>query len=199
MEQNEWKRQLRSQIAAEKRKHGREELCRWSSLALEKLEQFPLFASAQVVLLYYSLPDEVQTHAFVRKWSRLKKILLPVVVGDELQLRCYTDENHMATGAYRIEEPAGDAFLDYEAIGLAVVPGVSFDAKGGRLGRGKGYYDRLLPLLKGYKIGLCFSFQVSASVPSEAHDVKMDMVLTEKGFLSSENNVHDDSGFHLAV
>lgn len=199
MGQNEWKRLLRNQVAEEKRRHGAEELRRWSLLALKELEQFPLFVLAQVVLLYYSLPDEVQTHDFVRKWSRSKKILLPAVAGDGLQLRCYASDEEMVTGTYHIGEPSGAVFTDYGTIDLAVVPGVAFDAEGCRLGRGKGYYDRLLPLLEAYKIGLCYSFQVAESVPSELHDVRMDKVLTEKGFLSSEHDVRDDSGTHVTV
>lgn len=58
-----------------------------SAALLEKLEQHPKFASARTVLLYYSLGDEVQTHDFVEKWHRQKTILLPVVKGDELELR----------------------------------------------------------------------------------------------------------------
>ena len=180
MGQNEWKRLLRNQVAEEKRRHGAEELRRWSLLALKELERFPLFN-------------------FVRKWSRSKKILLPAVAGDGLQLRCYASDEEMVTGTYHIGEPSGAVFTDYGTIDLAVVPGVAFDAEGCRLGRGKGYYDRLLPLLEAYKIGLCYSFQVAESVPSELHDVRMDKVLTEKGFLSSEHDVRDDSGTHVTV
>ena len=79
---------------------------------LEKLEQHPKFASARTVLLYYSLDDEVQTHDFVEKWHRQKTVLLPVVKGDELELRIYTGRQNLKTGeAYHIEEPTGEAFI----------------------------------------------------------------------------------------
>lgn len=74
-----------------------------------------------------------------------KQILLPVVTGDDLELRVYTGPGDLATGAYGIEEPTGALFTDYDAIDFIVVPGVAFDRNGNRLGRGKGYYDRLLP------------------------------------------------------
>ena len=137
----------------------------------------PRWQEARTVLLYHSLPDEPDTHAFVRQWAGKKRILLPVVVGDDLELRVYTDDGSLRTGAFHIAEPTGKAFTDYAAIDLAIVPGVAFDREGNRLGRGKGYYDRLLPRLKAYKIGLCFPFQLVESIPAEAHDVRMDEII----------------------
>lgn len=154
-----------------------------SAALLEKLEQHPRFASARTVLLYYSLGDEVQTHAFVEKWHRQKRILLPVVQGDVLELRVYTGRQSMKTGAYHIEEPTGETFTAYGEIELSVIPGVSFDAQGNRLGRGKGYYDKLLPLLSSYNIGVCYGFQASEKIPVEPFDRTMDEVWTEDGKL----------------
>ncbi len=151
---------------------------------LNKLEQHPRFKAAHTVLLYYSLGDEVQTHEFVEKWHRQKNILLPVVKGDVLELRRYTGKDSLHIGeAYHIEEPTGEAFTDYGQIEFAVIPGVSFDKQGNRLGRGKGYYDRLLPLLHTYNIGICYDFQVSEEIPTEPFDRKMDEVWTENGKL----------------
>ncbi len=129
-----------------------------SAEILAVLEAHPAFRAAHIVLLYYSLKDEVDTHEFVRKWSREKRILLPVVVGDNLELRVYTGPEDLATGAYGIEEPTGERFTDYAAIDFAAIPGVAFDAAGNRLGRGKGYYDRLLPHLTAFKAASVFLF-----------------------------------------
>lgn len=149
-----------------------------SSTVLTALERHPAFQAASTVLLYYSLPDEVNTHAFVRKWSKSKKVVLPVVVGDELELRLFTGEQDLVKGSYGILEPAGCLFSDYEAIACIVVPGVAFDRRGHRLGRGKGYYDRLLPQLShAYKIGVCFPFQLVPAVPTEESDIRMDAVI----------------------
>ena len=68
-----------------------------------------------------------------------------MVKGDDLELRLYTGDDRLTEGAFHIDEPTGTAFTDYAAIDLAVIPGVAFDRRGNRLGRGKGYYDRLLP------------------------------------------------------
>ena len=115
-----------------------------SAALLEKLEQHPKFASARTVLLYYSLGDEVQTHDFVEKWHRQKTILLPVVKGDELELRIYAGRQNLKNGeAYHIEEPTGEAFTAYEKIDLAIIPGVSFDAQGNRGLVDRQYYTDL--------------------------------------------------------
>ena len=151
-----------------------------SANILTALEAHPAFRAANTVLLYHSLNDEVDTHEFIRKWSNKKRILLPVVVGDDLELRIYTGpENMSICGVYGIEEPTGEAFTDYAAIDFIVVPGVAFDAKGNRLGRGKGYYDRLLPRIpSAYKAGICFPFQLVEEVPAESFDVRMDIIIT---------------------
>ncbi len=152
-----------------------------STALLEQIESHPHFINATTVLLYHSLPDEVQTHAFVDKWYRHKKILLPVVVGDILELRHYTGKDCLKEGAFHIEEPTGEAFTDYEDIEFSIIPGVSFDKHGNRLGRGKGYYDKLLPLLKSYNIGICYRFQAMEEIPVEPFDRSMDEVWTEEG------------------
>ncbi len=149
-----------------------------SAEILAALEAHPAFRAAHIVLLYYSLKDEVDTHEFVRKWSREKRILLPVVVGDDLELRVYTGPEDLATGSYGIEEPTGELFTDYAAIDFVAVPGVAFDNAGNRLGRGKGYYDRLLPRLTAFKAGICFPFQLVEEVPAEPFDIRMDTIIT---------------------
>ena len=170
------KKTLRKQMSALKA-HYREigQLPAWSAEALKKLEQHPTFRQSEVVMLYHSLPDEVDTHCFIEQWARKKQIVLPVVVGNELELRLYTGPQDLSIGAYGIEEPTGTLFLHPELITCIVVPGVAFDRKGNRLGRGKGYYDRLLPhLTHAYRIGLCFPFQYIDVVPAEPFDIRMD-------------------------
>lgn len=109
-----------------------------------------------------------------------KRILLPVVVGDDLELRLYTRPEDLKPGAYGIEEPTGELFTDYADIDFIAVPGVAFDRNGNRLGRGKGYYDRLLPRIpSAYKAGICFPFQLVEEVPAEPFDIRMDEIITQ--------------------
>ena len=151
-----------------------------SAKILAALEARPAFRAANTILLYHSLNDEVDTHDFIEKWSNQKHILLPVVIGEELELRTYTGPHYLRIGAYGIEEPVGTPFTDYAAIDLAVIPGVAVDSRGNRLGRGKGYYDRLLPHMPTtYKIGICFPFQLVKEVPAEAFDIRMDEIIAQ--------------------
>jgi 5-formyltetrahydrofolate cyclo-ligase len=178
----EQKKQLRKDIREEKKRHLPDELMAYSSALLEQIEKHPHFIASHTVLMYHSLRDEVQTHAFVEKWYKVKKVLLPVVRGDILVLRHYTGKDCLEIGAFNIEEPSGEDFKNYHEIELGIIPGVSFDHYGNRLGRGKGYYDKLLPLLThAYNIGICYSFQAREKIPAEPFDRKMDEVWTEEG------------------
>ena len=143
---------------------------RQSAEILAALEAHPAFRAATTVLLYHSLKDEVDTHEFIRKWSREKRILLPVVVGDDLELRLYTGPEDLKPGAYGIEEPTGELFTDYADIDFIVVPGVAFDRNG----------NRLLPRIpSAHKAGICFPFQLVEEVPAEPFDICMDEIITQ--------------------
>lgn len=173
------KRILRQSIRTMKASYSREELEALSFSLLQRLEEHPRFVEARTVLLYHSLPDEVGTHAFIDRWCNRKEIVLPTVVGDDLELHRYTGPECLTLGSYGILEPSGELFTDLNRINLAVIPGMAFDRHGNRLGRGKGYYDRLLPRLpRAYRLGLCFPFQLlTEEIPHELHDCRMDEVL----------------------
>ena len=177
----ELKRQLRKQIREEKKLHTANVLKEYSSTLLKQIEKHPRFIAARTILMYHSLGDEVQTQAFIEKWHAYKKILLPIVKGDILILRHYQGKDLMQVGAFGIEEPMGEEFTDYDEIELGIIPGVAFDRQGNRLGRGKGYYDKLLPFLHSYNIGICYRFQALEEIPSEPFDQSMDEVWTEEG------------------
>ncbi len=131
------------------------------------------------VLLYHSLPDEVHTHELVATMSRMGyKVLLPTVVGNDLELHEYVGEDSMRLSeSFGIQESYGPVFTDYAAIGIAFVPGMAFTSDGCRLGRGKGYYDRLLPRLRCPLVGLAFPFQILDEIPCEVHDINMNEVI----------------------
>ncbi len=173
------KSEVRRIMRERKRAVPPEEKLRRSELIMQRVEQSDAFRQASVVLLYWSMADEVQTHRFVERWYRQKTLLLPCVDGDDLRLRQYTGPDCLVAGEqFGIGEPTGEEWTDLEAVELIVVPGVAFDGRGHRMGRGRGFYDRLLKSTpRAVKIGVGYDFQMLDAVPVEPHDVNMDLVI----------------------
>ncbi|HDP74867.1 MAG TPA: 5-formyltetrahydrofolate cyclo-ligase [Bacteroidales bacterium] len=180
MNTNELKRQLRKAIKAQKLKLNPELARQKADYILSEIESIDSFRQAKTVLAFWSLPDEIDTHKFVTKWASHKRIVLPVVNGDELELRLFTGLEQMEkTNSFGIMEPKTGLLIKPEEIDFAIIPGVAFDLKGNRLGRGKGYYDRTMPLLKNaVKLGIAYEFQLIGSVPVSEHDVPVDLVIS---------------------
>lgn len=174
------KTELRQEIKHRKAACSAEERATLSQRVVEQLLQSERWKAAHTVLLYHSLPDEVDTHELLlRAMADGKRVLLPAVVGDDLELRLFHAPETLNEGAFHIQEPTGAAFTDYEAIELAVVPGVAFTRDGRRLGRGRGYYDRLLPRLSAaYLTGLCWPFQLVEDLPTESFDIRLHAVIS---------------------
>ncbi len=145
-----------------------------------QLEQTAAFIMSENILMYHSLPDELSTHSFLRKWAGKKHFFLPRVNGVNLEILPY-EESRLELGAFHIEEPSGQDTIDVEHIEMIVVPAIAYDRRGNRLGRGKGFYDRLLGDSKAIKVGVGYEFQLVDEVPVEAHDVSMDMVISPSG------------------
>lgn len=143
-----------------------------------RLEKTAAFLMADRILMYHSLPDELSTHEFLVKWHGRKHFFLPRVNGVNLDILPY-EETKLELGSFHIEEPTGDNTVDPSDIELIIVPAVAYDKKGNRLGRGKGFYDRLLSSTKATKIGVGYDFQLIEEIPSEPHDVPMDIVITQ--------------------
>lgn len=174
------KEELRRLVRSQKRMYSAPQLQAMSAEAVARLMALPQMAAAKTVMLYYSLPDEVSTHELAdRLVERGKVVVLPVVTGPaEMELRRYCSADDLSMGAFGIMEPTGEPFTSLAEIDLAVVPGMAFDTRGNRLGRGKGYYDRFLSQLpQATKVGLCFPFQKFPGVPTDENDVRMDLVI----------------------
>ena len=146
-----------------------------------RLLNLPTIQQARTLLLYYPLPDEVDIRPVIETLCRdtTKTVLLPRVVSDTaMQPVRYNAGDNLTTGAYGIKEPTGEVFTDYDTIDTAVVPGMAFDPQGHRIGRGRGYYDRLLPLLhNAHRIGVAFPCQLFTNLPAQNCDVPMNEIL----------------------
>lgn len=171
------KSELRQQIREKKRQFTRQQLDELSLSVLDRLR--PRLRDAHIVLAYYSLPDEVNTHQLIDELvAEGKTVLLPKVLdGETMELRRYTGLQDLSEGSFHIMEPVGEPFSDYSEIDLSLIPGMAFDAHGHRLGRGKGYYDRFLRAVSVRTIGVCFDFQRVDVVPTDENDVAVDEVI----------------------
>jgi 5-formyltetrahydrofolate cyclo-ligase len=156
----------------------------------EKFLALPAYAAAKTVMWYVDAGSEVRTRETLPEALKLpQKVVVPycIVETNELELFLLEDMNELVEGAYKILEPKEELrklprkIVQPADLDLVMVPGTAFDPQGGRMGQGKGYYDRLLtgarkdaPL-----VGMAFDCQVFPSIPVDAHDVFMDMVITE--------------------
>jgi 5-formyltetrahydrofolate cyclo-ligase len=145
------------------------------------------FNKAKGIGAFASTPSEINTYSILEGSLELgKRLYLPKITKDKNQFYFYNvqDFKKLTKGPFGILEPSGNKPADWEEIDLVLVPGLAFDMTGNRLGFGKGYYDRVLPLLKKstLTIGLGYSFQIVEKIPTESHDVPLKAVLSEKGF-----------------
>ena len=175
------KQELRRYIRVQKKQYTAAQLAAMSEDICGKVLRSAWWQEAGTLLLYYPLADEVDVRSLVQNaYNNGKRVLLPVCRGENLELHLYEGEDSLSPGAFGIMEPTGSLFVveDYSEIQLALIPGMAFDRVGHRLGRGKGYYDRLLPrLATTWLQGVCFPFQLLDEVPSEPHDISVQEVI----------------------
>ena len=157
----------------------------------EKLSGLGIFRDARTVLFYASFRDEADTIGLIEESIAAgKQALLPKVEGPELKLYRVKGVFGLPKGFMGIPEPTGDEAetrADINEADLVIVPGVAFDPSGGRLGYGKGYYDKLLARREKKKnkkiplVALAYEAQIyEGGLPVEEHDVRMDFIITEK-------------------
>ncbi|MDD3644577.1 MAG: 5-formyltetrahydrofolate cyclo-ligase [Bacteroidales bacterium] len=172
------KSELRKLISNRKKEYSVDTKIEKSKAIFKQVRQLKEFQEAKKMLCYWSMPDEVPTHDFVIEISGNKEIYLPVVSGDDLLIRKFTGTDNMEEGVFAtLFEPNHTENINIKDIDLVLVPGVAFDLSRRRMGRGKGYYDRLLADTNVYKLGICFDFQLVEYVPTDERDILMDKVI----------------------
>jgi 5-formyltetrahydrofolate cyclo-ligase len=178
------KRRLRASIDRLRRALAPEVRQRAGDAVARRVLAMPELAAARRVALYASLPDELPTDRLLRAvLASGRTLLLPRVEDRRLVFAAVGALTELRPGRLGILEPGPDRpSTPWEADDLVLVPGVAFDRRGGRLGRGGGFYDRALPVRDGpLVIGLAFELQIVAQVPCAPHDRPVDGYVTEAG------------------
>jgi len=169
------KSQIRNKILLRLKTQKEAERNRKSKIIQEKLFNSTVFKQAKVVMFYVSFDGEVNTKEMIKEAQNLGKIVaVPVCKKNRKITPCRLEAaSDLKRGPYGVCEPALKRVIDLEELGLVIVPGVAFDKKGSRLGRGKGYYDRFLKKIPKQipSVGLAFDFQVLPSIPATKHDI----------------------------
>jgi len=162
-----------------------EELQRRSALACGRLVEQPEYRRAEVVMIFLSMPNEIDTGQLaLHCWSNLKRVLAPKVSWE--QRRMLPTEIKSLTSDVRdsvlgLREPIEGLPIPVADIDLVVVPGLGFDPAGNRLGRGRGFYDRFLSHrdFRGVACALALEDQVVEAVPSDETDMRVHMLVTD--------------------
>lgn len=145
----------------------------------------PQLQSARTILFFAPLADELDVWPLLQKLLPAKKVCALPAFDASTQYyssrRVRDLETDIATGKFGISEPLRTCQeVPLDQFDLVLVPGVAFDLRGNRLGRGRGFYDRILTKASGIKCGLGYDFQLLEEIPTEAHDMRVDFVLTPK-------------------
>ena len=161
----------------------------------------PEYAAAKTVMFYVDVRSEVRTRDYLATALRHdKRIVVPYCVEGELELFDLTSMDELAVGMYRILAPRPELRalpekrVGVEELDLIVVPGVAFDREGGRMGHGFGYYDKLLQHARpdAPLVALAFECQLFPEIPTAAHDIFMDRILTENAIYQGKGRASRD-------
>jgi len=187
-EMREWKQRFRRQ--GELARQAQSDKDSLSQAICRRFAVQPEYAAARTLMLYVGVRSEVGTRTLLTAAIREgKRVVIPYCAGGELELFLLESLDELMPGIYGIPEPRRELRalperrVDPSQTDLVMVPGVAFDRRGGRLGHGKGYYDRFLPRLRpdALAVGAAFECQLLGEVPMLPGDVFMDRVITEKG------------------
>lgn len=155
------------------------------------------FKAAQTVMIFMSLPSEVETSTLaIKAWQEGKNIAVPRIDWgnnrmEPVEIRSL--DLGMQTTGPGIREPISGTAVPLGCIDMVVVPGLAYDRHGYRVGRGRGFYDRFLSQqdFKGKRVALCFHEQLLAeAIPCETHDMPMDLIVSDKEVVHCHRNAH---------
>jgi 5-formyltetrahydrofolate cyclo-ligase len=159
------------------------------------------YAAARTVMFYVDVRSEVRTrNSLPDALTSGKRIVVPYCVNNELELFLLKDMEELSIGMYKILEPRAELRslaekrVSPRELDLVMVPGVAFDRKGSRMGHGFGYYDKLLQHARDDAplVALAFECQLFPEIPTQAHDIFMDKIITEKAIYPGQGRGHQE-------
>lgn len=164
---------------------------RWTESLTTQIIQEPVVAQAQRIMAYLAMPKEANLDAVIQ-WAldQKKEVYVPYCVNDTdmvaVRLQSLAD---VETGLLHIRVPRDTkAVIDPRELDVVLVPGVAFDRQGGRMGMGRGYYDRFLASVTGAVLGICWNSQLSlGALPMDSWDRYMDAIVTEQSIIPCSN------------
>jgi 5-formyltetrahydrofolate cyclo-ligase len=183
----ERKQQIRETAHANRRAQPDKEL--YSEQICRHFMELPEYTTAGTVMFYVDVRTEVRTRqSLPGALGHDKRIVVPYCVEGQLGLFHLADMEELAVGMYKILEPKPELRdqpgkrVRVEELDLIMVPGVAFDRRGARMGHGKGYYDKMLEHARpdAPLVAVAFECQLFPEIPTQAHDVFMDKIVTEK-------------------
>ena len=190
------KNELRAELLEKRRNILPEIREEWDKKISNILLNSISYRFCDILLIYVSTKDEISTSDIIERSLVNKKIVACPIsnTGDNtLSFKTINSAEELCAGSYNILEPP-KTNADFRELfekareekkrpplAVCVIPCLSYDSNGYRMGYGKGYYDRFLPSFDGTKIGLCYSEFKAENLPKGKYDVKLDVIITEKG------------------
>jgi len=182
MEKVELRQEMRNRLlalSAEQRKEKSRKACR----NLISTEQYQ---DASIIMMYLSLPHEVDTtEAILHAWQLGKTVAVPKISWQQrhmIAVQITSLDTGFSTGAWGLRNPMTGVPIPFGQIDLVVTPALGFDRKGNRLGRGGSFYDRFFANkdLTAARCGLAFAEQILESVPTMEHDEPVELLVTDE-------------------
>ncbi len=187
------KAQLRSTLLNRLHALPSEQRSERSRRACQNLVSIEPFQKASTVMMFVSLPHEVDTsEAILHAWQLGKVVAVPKISWEQrhmIPVQISSLETGFSTSSFGLRNPIAGVPVPFEDIDLVVTPALGFDRKGNRLGRGGAFYDRFFAnsQLRALKCGFAFAEQVMDSIPVAEHDLPVDMLVTDEGIMHFDN------------
>lgn len=177
------KDEIRASMKLQRKGLSKEYIKSASDLISKRILTLDELKNAETIMVFLSSFNEPRTDLIISELlAQKKKIVVPV--SDTIThtiTPSYLDTLYdTSSGAYNIREPKELRIAQTTDIDIALIPALALSRYGNRIGFGMGYYDRFLSDFNGLKIGVCYDFQIFDTLPHNPHDVKMDLIITEK-------------------